>query len=103
MFSWQQATDSWNFCLLPSPSGVYMQAEQVFSEKCRVNGATGAKRVIAKLPMGSTVYWSNQLQPEDMNSRGKRLTYPPEKVIEEIEQFAERHGIHVQTPNQLLK
>jgi hypothetical protein len=42
LYSWPQSNDIWNFCLLPSPSGVNIPAETIFNKKVRLMGVSPA-------------------------------------------------------------
>jgi hypothetical protein len=63
LYSWQEPKGSWNFCLLPSPSGVNIPADEVFNKKNLLRGVAGLNRAISRLPIGATIYWLDQLLP----------------------------------------
>jgi hypothetical protein len=57
LYSWQESTGIWNFCLLPSPSGVNIPARVIFDKKLRLIGLDQLKRRVSQLPDGASVIW----------------------------------------------
>lgn len=98
LYSWQEPTGSWNFCLLPSPSGVYIQAEEVFNKKFLLRGVKGLNREISKLPVGATIYWLDRILPETgpKPKTNESLRYPPANIIKQVKQYAETRHIEIQ-------
>jgi hypothetical protein len=97
LYSWQEPSGSWNFCLLASPSGVNIRAEQVLDKKFLLRGVNGLEREMSKLPVGSTVYWLDHTIPETgpKTKEGERLRYPPANIIEQVRQYAEKCHIKI--------
>lgn len=99
LYSWRDDPNgTWNFCLLPSPSGVYTPAEAVFSKKFLLRGMNDLKREISKLPTGARIYWFDRILPETAANakESQRLSYPPQRVIDEVQRYAETHHVQVE-------
>jgi hypothetical protein len=47
LYSWPQSEGTWNFRLLPSPSGVNITVETIFDKKFRLTGVDRLKREIS--------------------------------------------------------
>jgi hypothetical protein len=92
LYSWQQPNGGWNFCLLPSPSGVNIPAEVVFSDKARLHGVKDLDRKISELPPKSSILWMDRLSgtgPETKESY--KLACPPRKIIEHVKRHAKKY------------
>jgi hypothetical protein len=98
LYSWQGPNGSWNFCLAPSPSGVNIQADQVFDKKFLLRGVSRLNQEISMLPIGATIYWLDHIIPETgPNAKASQsLSYPPVTIIEQVRQYAEIRHIEVQ-------
>lgn len=98
LYSWQELSGGWDFCLLPSPSGVNIRAEQVFNKKFLVHEVHGLDRRISKLPVGATIYWFDRIRPEaePEAKESRRLSYPPSNIIEQVRRHAETRRVEVQ-------
>jgi len=59
LYSWPQSGGTWNFCLLPSPSGVTIPVEVIFNKKSRLTGTDQLERKISLLPTGTRIIWMN--------------------------------------------
>src|ERR1700679_2778869 len=59
LYSWPQLNGMWNFCLLPSPSGVNIRAETIFDKKVRLTGVAQLEHRVAELPAGTRIIWMN--------------------------------------------
>jgi hypothetical protein len=100
LYSWPQTNGIWNFCLLPSPSGVNIPIETIFNKKSRLTGIDQLKQKIPRLPTDTTILWMNGItsgQPPTAESQ--KLALPPAETVEEVKRYAEKRGIHVQVPN----
>jgi hypothetical protein len=91
----------WNFCLLPSPSGVNIPVEIIFDKKFRLTGVDQLRRKISLLPTGTTILWMNGLTSgQTPTAESKKLALPPLHTVEQVKRYAEKHGIQVQVPSQ---
>jgi hypothetical protein len=100
LYSWQEPNGSWSFCVLASPGGVNLSAEQVFNKKFLLSGIKELKAKISGLPVGATVYWPNRISGRDQKAtESKGFRYPPPEVIEDIRNFAESHKIKIEMPS----
>jgi hypothetical protein len=96
LYSWQQSNGRWNFCLLPSPSGMNIPAEAVFDERMRLHDVTSLKRKISELPADSEILWMDQLSGTGQKANGSdKLACPPRKIVDQIEKHAEKYHIKV--------
>jgi len=59
LYSWPQSNGIWNFCLLPSPSGVNIPVEIIFDKKFRITGTDQLERKMSLLPIGTRIIWMN--------------------------------------------
>jgi hypothetical protein len=98
LYSWQERTGRWSFCLLPSPSGVNIRAEEVFDKKALLRGVDGLRGRISKLPVGATIYWLDGLSQEagPRTKEVERLSYPPADIIDQLRRHAETRHIEIQ-------
>ena len=98
LYSWHAPDGSWNFCLLHSPSGRYIQGEEVFTKRLLLGGVSELNRKISKLPVGATIYWLDRILPvtDRKAKESQSLSYPPENVIEQIRRYAEARHVDVQ-------
>lgn len=99
LYSWQES-GTWSFCVLPSPSGVNISAEQVFSKECRINGVESLKRKMFTLPEGSTMLWLARITGASWDTKdSKRLRYPSSEAVQEIRKCAESRKIKLEIPS----
>jgi len=97
LYSWHQSNGGWAFCALPSPSGVYVTAEQVFNRKCLLRGVKELKREISRLPEGATIFWLDRILGTDQSANYiKELSYPPVEAIQDIRRYAETRKINIE-------
>jgi len=98
LYSWQQSNGGWNFCVLTSPSGPNISAEQVFNKKFLLNGVKDLKRKISSLPVGATVLWLDRIMGTDPKTKGsgEGLSFPPSEIIQDIRHYAETRKIKVE-------
>jgi hypothetical protein len=99
LYSWQTSNGRWSFCILPSPSGVNLSAEQVFNRKFFLRGVTELKRKISGLPVGATIYWPNRISATNQKTAEQEtLSYPPSEIVQEIRKYAEGRKIRIEMP-----
>lgn len=98
LYSWQEANGSWDFCLLPSPSGVSIRAEEVFNKKFLLHGVNGVNRGLSKLPIGATIIWLDRILPEARSKVAEShcLGYPSADIIEQVRRYAATRHLQVQ-------
>jgi hypothetical protein len=97
LYSWPQPSGIWNFCLLPSPSGVNIPVEAIFNKKLRLTGVSQLKHKISQLPTDATILWMNGITSgQTPTAQSKKLALPPAETVEEVKRYAEKRGIHVQ-------
>jgi hypothetical protein len=97
LYSWQESNGRWSFCVLPSPSGVNVSAEEVFNKKFRLSGVKDLKRKLSGLPEGATIYWPNRITGTDQKAKGsQKLSYPPPETIQDIRRYSESRKIKVE-------
>jgi len=100
LYSWQEAGGSWNFCMLPSPSGVNVTTKQVFSPQCRIAGLRNLKKRVSELPEHAKVFWLDHVwnsdERDERYAKGRKLRFPPSNVITDVEHEAEHHGVELQ-------
>jgi hypothetical protein len=97
LYSWQGSNGSWNFCVLASPSGVNISAEQVFNKKFLLSGVKELKRKISELPVGATIIWPDRilLSTGQKAKESEKLSYPPSETLQDIRHYAEARKIKV--------
>jgi len=99
LYSWPQSSNVWNFCLLPSPSGVNIPVEAIFNKKLRLIGVDQLKQKISLLPTGTTILWMNGITSgQTPTADSKKLALPPVETVEQVKSYAEGRGVHVQVP-----
>lgn len=82
---------------MASPSGVNIEAKQLFDKRSLLRGVDEFNGRVSKLPVGATIYWFDHLtgsgpQPEEAGS----LRYPPSNIIERVRRFAEMRNVAVE-------
>jgi hypothetical protein len=97
LYSWQPPDGSWNFSLLPSPSGVNIPADAVFNKKFLLRGVKALNKEISKLPAGTTIYWLDQIlgSSPKMKETGI-ISYPPANIIDQVRRTAETFHVELQ-------
>jgi hypothetical protein len=97
LYSWPQRNGIWNFCLLPSPSGVNIPVEAIFDKKLRLTGVGQLKQKISQLPIDTAILWMNGITSgQTPTPESKKLALPPAETVEQVKRYAEKRGIHVQ-------
>jgi hypothetical protein len=100
LYSWPQSSGIWNFCLLPSPSGVNIHAEAIFNKKFRLTDLAQLKRKISELPTGARIIWMDGMSSgETPTPQSRKLALPPSKTVEEVERYAGAHGVQMEIPS----
>jgi hypothetical protein len=100
LYSWRQSNGIWNFCLLPSPSGVNIRAETIFNKKLRLTGLPQLKRKISELPTGTRIIWMNGIAAgETPTPESRKLALPPIQTVEQVKRYAGAHGMQMETPS----
>ena len=98
LYSWQAKNDGWRFRLLPSPSGRNIYPEEVFKKGAAESGVRNVKRALKKLPKGTSVIWLDRIDLSTVQGQAgiPHLGYPPQGIIQEIQRYADDHGITVE-------
>lgn len=97
LYSWQASDGTWNFCVLPSPSGVNLSAAQVFNKKFLLSDVKELKRKISSLRSGATIFWSDRLgSSKKATNESAKLGYPPLEMVQEIQHWAEARKIKIE-------
>jgi len=97
LYSWPQRNGIWNFCLLPSPSGIDIPVEAIFDTKLRLTGVGQLKKKISQLPTDTTILWLNGITSgQTPSAESKKLALPPAETVEQVKRYAGKRGIHVQ-------
>jgi hypothetical protein len=97
LYSWREPNGGWNFCLLPSPSGVNIPAEAVFDKRCLLRGVNGLSQKMSRLPAGVSIYWLDRILGNGPKAeKTESLGFPPADVIEQVRRYAERRHVEVQ-------
>jgi hypothetical protein len=100
LYSWPQPNGIWNFCLLPSPSGVSIPVEAIFNKKLRLTGVDQLKKKISQLPTDSTIFWMNgTTSGQTPTAESKKLALPPAETVEQVKRYAGKRSILVQLPD----
>jgi hypothetical protein len=100
LYSWPESDRIWNFCLLPSPSGVNIPVGRIFNKKFRVTGLDQLKRMIPLLPTGTRILWMNGITSgQTPTAESKKLALPPVKTVKQVKRFASAHGVQVEVPS----
>ena len=101
LYSWRQSNGIWNFCLLPSPSGVNIPVETIFSKKFRITGIDQLERKISLLPTGMRIILMNGITADQTPTReSSKLAVPPSHTVEQVKRYAEQHHVQVRVPSQ---
>ena len=100
LYSWPQSNGIWNFCLLPSPSGVNIPAEAIFNKKFRLTGVAELRRKISELPTGTRIIWMNGIASgETPTPESRKLALPPAQTVGQVKRYAGAHGIQMDIPS----
>jgi hypothetical protein len=96
LYSWPQSKGIWNFCMLPSPSGVNISIESIFDTKVRLSGVGQLKGKISELPSGTTIYWmAGTTSGETPTPESRKLALPPPKTFTQVKRFAAARGVQI--------
>ena len=99
LYSWPESTGIWNFCLLPSPSGVNIPVKVIFDKKLRLIGVDQLERKVSQLPDGARVIWMNGITSgETPTPESRKLSLPPTQTVEQVKRYAKAHGVQVDVP-----
>ena len=99
LYSWPQSNGIWNFCLLPSPSGVNIPVETIFNKKLRITGIGQLERKLSLLPTGARIIWLPGLTSgQTPNKESSKLALPPTETVEKVKLYATQHGIQMEVP-----
>lgn len=97
LYSWHGPNGSWNFSVLPSPSGVNIPAEAVFNKKFLLRGVKELNKELSRLPAGATIYWFDRILGNGPKTKEtERLSYPPANIIDQVRQTAGTLHVEVQ-------
>ena len=100
LYSWPQSNSIWNFCLLPSPSGVNIHVETIFDKKFRITGTDQLERKMSLLPAGTKVIWMSGITAGQTPTReSSKLALPPLHTVEQVRRFAQKKHIEVEILN----
>jgi hypothetical protein len=100
LYSWPQSNGVWNFCLLPSPSGVNIRAETIFDKKVRLTGVAQLEHRIAELPTGTKIIWMNGITSgESPTAESKKLALPPSQTLKQVKRYAGAHDVQMDVPS----
>jgi hypothetical protein len=100
LYSWPQSDRIWNFCLLPSPSGVNFPVEIIFDKKLRLTGVDQLRRKISLLPTGTRILWMDGITSgQTPTAESKKLALPPVETVEQVKRYAVAHGVQVEIPS----
>jgi hypothetical protein len=100
LYSWPQSNGIWNFCLLPSPSGVNIRTEYIFNKKVHLIGVAKLEHGISELPNGTRIIWMNGITSgESPTPETKRLALPPTQTLEQGKRYAGAHGVQMDIPS----
>jgi len=99
LYSGPQSGHVWNFCLLPSPSGVNIPVETIFNKKLRLTGVDQLKQKISLLQNGTTILWMNGITSgQTPTAESKKLALPPVETVEQVKRYAAERGVQVEVP-----
>ena len=99
LYSWPESNGIWNFCLLPSPSGVNVPVETIFDKKFRITGIEELERKLSVLPTGTRIIWLPGLTAgQTPNKESSKLTLPSSGTVEKVKRYANQRGIQVEVP-----
>ena len=97
LYSWPQSDRTWDFCLLPSPSGVNIPVEVIFNKQFRLTGVDELKQKISLLRTGTTILWMNGITSgQTPTSESDKLALPPLETVEQVKRYAGERGVQVQ-------
>jgi hypothetical protein len=100
LYSWPRSNGTWNFCLLPSPSGVNIRAETIFNKRVRLSGVARFERRISELPTGTRIIWMNGITSgESATPETRKLALPPPQTVEQVNRYAGAHGVQMEIPS----
>jgi hypothetical protein len=100
LYSWPESNSAWNFCLLPSPSGINIPVETIFDKKFRITGIDQLEQKFSLLPTGVRIIWLPGLTAgQAPNKESSKLALPPSRMVEKIKRSANQHGIQVELPS----
>jgi hypothetical protein len=100
LYSWEEA-GQWHFTLITGTNRnkfleEIISAEDIISEvgwiKIHVVGVSEIKSVLAKLPENENIFWSAGLMAS-VGTSDIVMEYPPQAVIDEIEEYADGLGL----------
>src|SRR5262245_31505797 len=97
LYSWKEG-DTWNFNVLPDTNR-QKTVEEVFDPKKVLRGFDQLKKKLSEMPTGTRIGWFDRLTIGGARLVGsERLGYPPEKLVDEVMQFARSRKIEILGP-----
>lgn len=100
LYSWPGSSGIWNFCLLPSPSGVNIPVETIFDKQFRITGIGKLERKLSVLPNGTRIIWLPGLTAgQTPNKESSKLALPPSSTVEKVKRYAKQHDIQLEVPS----
>jgi hypothetical protein len=98
LYSWEDASRAWNFCVLPD-SNRQKTVTEVFNPNGTLKGLHQLERKLSEIPKGSRVIWFDRLTLGGVKVKGsEKLKYPPGDIVAAVRRSAEARNIEVIGP-----
>lgn len=99
MYSWQAPGGEWNFAILPTISNLFKETD-IMEPSRTIHGTKELPAAFSKLagqdaPKSLRVVWA----PASATYGSKRIKYPPDKVVAEVEELAKANHIQLVGPS----
>jgi len=68
----------------------------VFDKKCLLQGTNQLNQRISKIPVGTTIFWMDQIVGTKPAGKAAELAYPPADIVQKVKRLAKARHIEVE-------
>jgi hypothetical protein len=94
LYSWHDADGGWRFSVLTMTDRA-KNAEEIFDKQQTVSSVAKLKQKISKMPRGTRLVWMKNPYEGTSIKGTESVAWPPEGIMNEVKQFAQRRHVEV--------